>query len=53
MYMTFPHTPKKIEPISWKITREIAFLGKITKIWIISKPEDVEKFQIRCHHLYA
>ena len=51
--MTFPHILKKFEPISWQITREIAFLGKITKIWIISKLEDVEKFQISCHHLYA
>ena len=44
MYMTFPHKLKKLEPISWKITREIVFLGKITKICIISKLEDVENF---------
>ena len=53
MYMTFPPTLKKFEQISWKITKDIAFLGKITKIWIISKLEDVEKIQIRCHHLCA
>ena len=36
------------------IFRKVAFSGKIIKILIIiSKQKDVEKFQIRCQHLYA
>ena len=48
-----PHTLTNFQTISLIIHREIAFLGKITKIWIMSKLEDSEKIQILCHHLYA
>ena len=53
IYTTSPHTLTNFQIISLISHREIAFLGKITKIWIMSKLEDREKFQIRCHHLYA
>ena len=51
--MTSPIHLKKFNQFLEKFTEKLHFWGKIIRICIISKLEDVEKFQIRCHHLYA